>query len=44
MHGHPHKETLRLLDDTDVKAYRTDMNGDIFVYSDGKTVSIECTK
>lgn len=44
MYGHPHRETLDLLDDADVKVYRTDMNGDIIVYSDGKTVSIECSK
>lgn len=44
MYGHPHQETLDLLDDADVKVYRTDMNGDIIVHSDGKTVSIECSK
>ena len=44
MYGHPHQETLDLLDDADVKIYRTDMNGDIIVHSDGKTVSIECSK
>lgn len=44
MYGHPRQETLDLLDDADVKVYRTDMNGDIIVHSDGKTVSIECSK
>ena len=44
MYGHPHQETLDLLDDADVKVYRTDKNGDIIVHSDGKTVSIECSK
>ncbi len=44
MYGHPHQETLDLLDDADVKVYRTDMDGDIIVHSDGKTVSVECSK
>lgn len=44
MYGHPHQETLDLLDDADVKVYRTDKNGDIIVHSDGKTISIECSK
>lgn len=44
MYGHPHRETLDLLDDADVKVYRTDMNGDIIVHSDGKNVSVECSK
>ena len=43
-YGHPHQETLDLLDDADVKVYRTDKNGDIIVHSDGKTISIECSK
>lgn len=44
MYGHPHQETLDLLDDADVKVYRTDKNGDIIVHSDGKNISIECSK
>lgn len=44
MYGHPHKETLDLLDDADVKVYRTDKNGDIIVRSDGKTLSFETEK
>lgn len=43
-YGHPDRETLDLLDDADVKVYRTDMNGDIIVHSDGKTVSVEGSK
>lgn len=43
-YGHPHKETLDLLDDEDVKVYRTDMSGDITVKSDGKTLSITTSK
>lgn len=44
MYGHPHQETLDLLDDADVKVYRTDKDGDIIVHSDGKNISIECSK
>ena len=41
MYGHPHQVTLDLLENANVKVYRTDMNGDIIVHSDGKTVSFE---
>lgn len=44
MYGHPHQKTLDLLEDADVKVYRTDKNGDIFVRSDGESVSIETEK
>lgn len=43
-YGQPHRETLGLLDDADVKVYRTDLDGDITVYSDGKKLSIETSK
>lgn len=43
-YGHPHRETLDLLDQADVKVYRTDQNGDIVVLSDGKKVSIKTTR
>ena len=39
-YGHPHKETLDLLDQAEVKVYRTDLNGDIIVKSDGKELEI----
>mgnify|MGYP004645644147 CR=1 len=41
---HPAQITLERLEQADVKVYRTDKNGDIIVHSDGKTVSVECTK
>lgn len=41
---HPAQITLERLEQADVKVYRTDKNGDIIVHSDGKTVSIECSK
>ena len=40
-YGHPSKETLHLLEQADVKVYRTDENHNIFVKSNGKTVSVE---
>ena len=44
MYGHPHRETLDLLDQAGAKVYRTDQNGDITVKSDGKTLTIETEK
>lgn len=43
-YGHPKEDTLRLLADADVTVYRTDLNGDIFVTSDGQTVSVSSDK
>jgi len=43
-YGHPHRETLDLLDDADVKVYRTDIDGDILVKSDGRSLSFETGK
>ena len=43
-YGHPHKETLSLLEDADAKVYRTDIHGDIIVKSDGKSLMIETSK
>ena len=42
-YGHPHQETLDLLDSKaySPKLYRTDLDGDIIVKSDGKIVTIE---
>lgn len=41
VYGHPHKETLNLLEDANVEVYRTDISGDIMVKSDGRSLSIE---
>lgn len=38
-YGHPTDDTLSRLRDADVKVYRTDMQGDIYCTSDGKTVT-----
>lgn len=40
-YGHPTEEALSRLRDADVKVYRTDMQGDIIVSSNGKTVTIK---
>lgn len=37
-YGHPHKETLDLMDRLSIAVFRTDMQGDIVVYSDGSQV------
>jgi len=39
-YGHPTDNTLSRLRDADVKVYRTDMQGDIYCTSDGKTVTM----
>ena len=44
MYGHPHRETLEMLEDADFKVYRTDSHGEIVVKSDGKTITIETSK
>lgn len=43
-YGHPHRETLDLLEDAEIKVYRTDLDGDILVKSDGKSLSFETSK
>jgi competence protein ComEC len=39
-YGHPHESTLSRLRDADVDVYRTDLQGDIVVYSDGKNYTV----
>ena len=43
-YGHPTEETLSRLRDADVTVYRTDMQGDIYCVSDGKTVTFSTDK
>lgn len=38
-YGHPHKETLNELNKRHIKVYRTDIDKDIVLISDGKTIS-----
>ena len=39
-YGHPHDETLELLELLDIELYRTDLHGDIILFSDGTNISI----
>lgn len=39
-YGHPHKETLSLLDSLDAEVWRTDLNGSIVVTTDGSEMQI----
>ena len=41
IYGHPHRETLDLLNQAGVDCYRTDINGNIIVSSDGKNLTIK---
>ena len=43
-YGHPAKEVLERLSTAGVELYRTDLQGDITVTSDGKTVTVETEK
>lgn len=43
-YGHPTDAVLSRLLDADVRTYRTDLNGDIYVYSDGQNTTIETAK
>lgn len=37
-YGHPHKETLTLLDQNGIATLRTDQNGDIAIFADGTSI------
>lgn len=39
-YGHAHAETLATLNKYDIKVLRTELNGDIKMFSDGKTLNI----
>lgn len=39
-HGHPHRETIRLLKRTGCSIYRTDVNGTITAVTDGRRITI----
>lgn len=40
MYGHPHREVLALIDEYDIETYRTDIDGQITLISDGKTITV----
>lgn len=39
-YGHPHSETLKLFKLLGIKVYRTDNDGDIVIFSDGKELTV----
>ncbi len=43
-YGHPHEETMELLQDHETMVYRTDLQGDIVCTSDGTTIAFETAK
>ncbi|MFD3156031.1 ComEC/Rec2 family competence protein [Haloimpatiens sp. FM7330] len=43
-YGHPHKETLSKLKGFNCKIYRTDLNGDILISSDGNNLKVKTSK
>lgn len=43
-YGHPHKETVSLLDKYRIKTYRTDLNGTITAVSDGNSITFTTEK
>lgn len=40
-YGHPHKEIRDLLEEKNIKTYRTDLNGTIYITSNGETYNVE---
>lgn len=43
-YGHPHAETVDILDEMGIPYYRTDKCGTVTVYSDGESCRIKCEK
>lgn len=43
-YGHPHREILKLIQDMNIEAYRTDIQGQITVISDGNNIDIKTEK
>lgn len=41
-YGHPHRETLDLLEEFNCKIYRTDIDKTVVFSTDGKTISVKC--
>ncbi len=40
-YGHPHKEVIERLEERNIKIYRNDLEGNIVLISDGKTIDIK---
>ena len=43
-YGHPHRETLDVINKMDIKTYRTDKQGEITIISDGNEIEIKTEK
>jgi len=43
-YGHPHREIINLLNESNIKVYRTDLSGTIIIKSDGYNINIEESK
>jgi len=43
-YGHPHRETIELLADSELQVYRTDQHGHIVFTTNGKAVDVRATK
>ncbi|MDR5586723.1 MULTISPECIES: ComEC/Rec2 family competence protein [Clostridium] len=43
-YGHPHKETMSKISKNGIETYRTDLQGEITVTSNGKTISVKTKK
>lgn len=43
-YGHPHEETIEKLEQKGVEIYRTDQNGNVVVFADGKNIKIEVSR
>ena len=43
-YGHPHRETLAIIEKYNIKPYRTDKNGEITISSDGNNINIKTEK
>ena len=43
-YGHPHADTVKLLEANGAKVYRTDVNGTVMVYSDGDEILVRTEK
>lgn len=43
-YGHPHKETVKRVEDSGAKLYRNDTDGNIVVYSDGDEIFVKTSK
>lgn len=43
-YGHPHRETIELFDESEIKYYRTDYSGTIYYYGDGYDMQIGETR